>query len=167
MTIEHEQHLEFGDPNSEFTVAAWVRTMEGGSIVSKGRPGDRLSNIDYVFSVFEDGGLEFLRWNEKSRRAENISWGDPNVPLCDGEWHYVAFVNRADDEHSLYVDGEWVKTSKAVWIYNNANTEVVQIGRYRNAIYSENIFDGEIDNLLITKRALSESEIRAFMHKKN
>ncbi len=167
VTIEHEQHLEFGDPNSEFTVAAWVRTMDGGSIVSKGRPGDRLSNIDYVFSVFEDGGLEFLRWNEKSRRAENISWGDPNVPLCDGEWHYVAFVNRADDEHSLYVDGEWVKTSKAVWIYNNANTEVVQIGRYRNAIYSENIFDGEIDNLLITKRALSESEIRAFMHKKN
>ena len=167
VTVEHEQHLEFGDPNSEFTVGAWIRTIDGGSIVSKGRPDNRLSNIDYVFSVFEDGGLEFLRWNEKSGVAENISWIDYNTPLCDGEWHHVAFVNRAKDEHCLYVDGEWVKTSRAVWTYNNANTEVVQIGRYRNAMYSENIFVGEIDNMLITKRALTESEIRAFMHKQN
>lgn len=76
--------------------------------------------------------------------------------LRDDQWHHVA-VTFKNNALKLYLDGELVKTS----ILNNLNTtgSSFLIGASQRNVIDE-LFEGDIDEVRVWNRALSENELK-------
>ena len=103
-----------------------------------------------------------LSINQKSR-------GDINVGLGNGEWKYFntnSVLNENKWQHiiityfnntlSIYVNGQFIASS--IMPYPNSQNDKLGVGNWYS-IVNEGCFQGNIDDLRIYNRALSESEI--------
>jgi hypothetical protein len=107
-----------------------------------------------------EGELSCGLWNGATGAALSGS-----TPVADGEWHQIGFVYRGGDEPSvtLYVDGRADSVSQQggeipAAIRNNESD--VWIGRWAfDAIHPP--FKGELDDVMIFNRALTDEDVRA------
>ena len=140
------------------TVDAWVRSSDPGSyayILSKGASACTAGS--YAFYTGGSGGLIFYIFNGStyvlSPNAGSAIW--------DGNWHHVA--GTFDGSYvRLYVDGIAIGsgTSTSITIgYGLPTTNDLFIGRYGTTCVPR--FNGEVDEVEIYNRALSQSEIQA------
>ena len=79
--------------------------------------------------------------------------------IADGRWHYVVGVRKGQKIY-LYVDGEKVAEGKTPGKVAGDNLAPLRIGGFGVSRYKSWAFEGEIDEVRIYNRALSDDEIR-------
>ncbi len=132
----------------DWTVSAWVRTREGGTIVAKAPakgkwvPQGKALFIDDGRVVFDIGWVGCIT----SRRG-----------VADDAWHHVALVQGAGRQ-TIYIDGAADEKGRlpsrpdaAAWVF--------KIGRAADKFGGD--FRGLLDEVRLYSRALSADEIRA------
>lgn len=110
--------------------------------------------------IKDDGRLFFRPYCEDGEHGASCG----TVRIDDGDWHHVAIVYDKDDNYniSVYYDhgriytnrGSPLKTSK----YNDLNEFTVGCSRRLGAGDVVQAFDGQIDEVRLTRRALDVSE---------
>ncbi len=146
------------DLNGSLTLCAWVRRpagAQGGHIVAL-REGDR---IVFQLAAFGDAkptvpgrmGLQFLRF-------ANALYIDDVLRDADDRWQHVAAVDDGTHIH-LYLDGELVGSQRVRQRRSHA-VAPWRIG-HSGEPHDDRSFDGEIDELLVFRRALTPAEIAA------
>jgi len=159
VTVSNDPSLE---PANTITVDAWVRadSSPGHSyIVSKGTFGG--SSPSYALYA-PNGNLGFL-----VRTTDTNNWAvSPTVPTAtawDGNWHHVAGTYDGSDIR-LYFDGVEVGDGTAKTgniLYASTNSNDLGIGTYLILTFTTLFFTGDVDEVEIFDRVLSESEIFA------
>jgi len=136
------------------TCAAWIKTMATGQIVSWGAD---ISSQKWIMRVQDDNG------DEGTIRVEvNGGYSVGQTDLRDGQWHHVAGVLDSDgtpnvSDIQLYVDGVLeVETALAENTINTATKSDLRIGR---APWGTLPFTGQIDDVRIYSRAVSQAQI--------
>lgn len=155
--------LDFGDPSLPFTIVAWVNTTSAsaGGIVAKARDSNTV-NMDYRLDLQAGGTVSLSRWNQSAGVTESVT--ETAVAINDGQWHQVAFVNVNASSHLLYIDGVLQATSSTTWLYNDANTEPLRVGRDHNGTTSDFYLGGTVDDVAVIDRALIQQEIQDLNH---
>ncbi|MBN2094959.1 MAG: DUF2341 domain-containing protein [Candidatus Aenigmarchaeota archaeon] len=85
---------------------------------------------------------------------------DSQISVADGNWHHVALrYNLSNKEVALYLDGEKVKSDMNGMVAFSA-TDKVSIGQEWDTTTPSDFFQGELDEVRIWSRALSDAEIQ-------
>ncbi len=80
----------------------------------------------------------------------------PGQTLADGRWHQAALVYQPGESLSLHIDGEVAERSTDnIFPALNAKKLPVRVGVANTKFY----FLGDLDEVMIFERALSEREI--------
>ena len=80
-----------------------------------------------------------------------------STPQSLGQWDHVCYVQRASDDHTLYINGNSVATSSASYSVNSGADQVVVGGTTRFTQYH----GGLIDEVALWKRGVTVSEVAA------
>ena len=140
----------FGVTTNSFTVTAWVKP-EG-------------IQDDYAGIVMNDGdqtaGLNFREGNNTLgyHWPGGAWWWDSNLVVPEGQWSYVALVAEPSGI-TIYLNGVGVKHTTTI---NTAELTTMKIGSYKG--WGSRNYRGEIDEVSLWNRALSEDEIRLLRH---
>jgi hypothetical protein len=156
VVVPHSESQNTGD---QLTIEAWVRPTSSGH----GRPIAQkrsTSNVGgYTFETTHapsgpDNGLQFVIWVAGSQRTLQT----PANVLTIGAWQHVAATfDDAEEVMRIYVNGV-EQASASIQGTIDAVTEPVVIGR--NVVIPSFAWQGQIDELGLYNRALSESEVR-------
>jgi uncharacterized repeat protein (TIGR01451 family) len=143
-----------------YTIDAWVRTDQDvglAPILDKREKDSWLHYRGYALRL-TDGKLEFLEGTGPAAQTHTATLG-PNV--ADNNWHFIAVsVDRCVPMGGhMYVDEDLVHTFTPLG-GTLSNPTPLLIGR-RAAVFGGGFFRGCLDEIEITKRALSANELRA------
>jgi hypothetical protein len=136
------------------TVCAWIKTHVTGEITSWGQ---NVAGQKWIFRVQESNGVI-----GGIRIEVNGGYVVGTADLRDGQWHHVAAVMVDDGspdaaEIALYVDGvREVLSAIDSQAINTAADGVLRIGE---APWHYRPFTGQIDDLRVYSRALSQAEL--------
>ncbi|MBR9676848.1 LamG domain-containing protein [Candidatus Woesearchaeota archaeon] len=138
---------------SSLTVSAWVKTT------SSSRQG--------IYSESEDAGQEdFMQLNTNNGKAEGFTRANDGTlhtltgtaDINDNQWHHLVLTKNITT-HQLFVDGVLENTS--TFSVDYYDIEQVTIGSRWSEGNPLNLFAGDIDEVMIFKRALTPQEINA------
>ncbi len=141
---------KFDTDSRNFSITARIKTEKGGTIWSK--------TVDQP-SWVPNGQSMFLR---DGRLTLDIGWVgavQSNQDVADGKWHAVAMTWRAADARvSFYVDGKpagggFLKVAEAL------RNSVIRIGSTNENFPDPSFFSGEMANIRLFQRLLSDNEI--------
>ena len=139
---------DFG--TGSFTVTAWIRTQQDGSIVAKTRSkGDWASGGK---SLFIRGG----------RVTYDIGWVGAlraKSSVTDGKWHHVALTGGKTQK--IYVDGRLEGTATMEQKRDPRGSALMIGYTSRNFPEDGTTFQGDIDELCVYGRVLRASDVRA------
>ena len=143
----------------EFTLTVWAR-----------QPSDTSSNADNILSK---GDNDSFRWRLSSNgipwllivedgTGDYNSSRDADYSVTQDEWHHhavsVIFDGNGGGEIRFYLDGEHRTTNSHSIEPLRTTTKDLQIGTYTD---SSELWEGELSDVRIYNRALSEKEINA------
>ncbi len=144
------------------TIAAWVKTTDGGS--------------QYVFSLYDrsessgagmgiDNGELFWVVQEGGTVVVNV---EANISLNDNTWHHIA-VTVDGSGNKLFIDGVQVTSGNLTYLDGNASTTAffddvsfiddMQIGALDDTGGIQFPYDGLIDDVRVYDRALTAADI--------
>lgn len=162
------------DANSSFTIEAWVNPSslpsgdnDSAGIVSKGGVGEGATvDHNYWLALAHDsvwGGAvgDGVTFGFEDNLGGNhyVSLDNTSLPL--GEWSHVAGVfNDTGNKLELYLNGALINTASNITATPNQQNQAVEIGRMPIA-GGTTYFDGKIDEVRITKSALSGAQVSA------
>lgn len=164
--IDHGKSLDFGNENavvvanraqnnpSVFSTEAWFKTTTavGGKIVGFGNAASGLSSsYDRHVYMRNDGSLVFGVYTG----AENIAASPKSYN--DGEWHHVVSTMSGDGMR-LYVDGALVDSNPQTAAQSFNGYWRVGGDRVWGGASSP-WFDGQIDEVAVYSRALTQEEV--------
>lgn len=135
--------------NANRTMSAWIKTTTvNGEIISYGR---NATGQKWVFRVNGNGKL---------RVEINGGYIVGTKDINDGEWHHVACVlnGNAVSDITLFVDGDKQVNTELSSIAVNTTSDIkvrVSLG------INNRQFTGNVDNIKIWDRALTEDEIKS------
>ena len=136
-------------PTDAFTIAAWIRTSSA-------------STIPYIYDRVDQNDGFGLRLTSNGNLRVTVNGGNAEQisarVVTDGLWHYVATTyNRLNNKLALFIDGQELET-----VGCNA-ISISYLPEPRNGIGGpgkvNNFFSGEIDDLRVYTRDLSNCEI--------
>ena len=86
----------------------------------------------------------------------------PRAVVADGKWHHVTLVYSQDKQTKLYIDGGSIQSSVyAPPVSSFVSTNRVAIGGFVSNSCSQNHnFQGQIDDVRIYNRAITETEVK-------
>ncbi|MDR4511253.1 MAG: discoidin domain-containing protein [Nitrososphaeraceae archaeon] len=144
---------------NNFSVAAWFKTGSNDSVdsflIDKGGIGSEANGENMNFGIFFDP-MGKLHAGFETLDGTNYFISSPNK-LNDNEWHYV----------TLTYDGSILKLFVDGVLVNDMNTEGAEpdsTGKTRitvgaNSLFKDKLFKGEIDEIRIWDRALTNAEV--------
>jgi hypothetical protein len=151
-------------PSVELSVAAWMRLPQGRSGVHTLLARQQAADVrdDFFLGVFAHTPVDDELVVNSKTWATRVA-----VPLVRprGQWIHVAATHERSGATTLFVDGKPVATrwSKRPQVPLQAAKKVVigggVNGREPRAV--NQLFDGDLDELLVYDRALGEDEIQA------
>jgi len=138
--------MDFGSNNT--TISAWIKTKDGGTIISKAAQSGQWVKNGKTF--FVRGG----------KLGYDVGWvgqvsGGPKVN--DGKWHHVSATRNQSGRVTLYVNGK--KTASKALPSTDDASHIVRLGYTATDFMPP--FKGEIDEVQIFKRVLSVKELTA------
>jgi len=166
-------HPELNVGTGSFTLDAWVRTTASSGVVVlvDKRTGTGFATTAQGYSLFlGNGRLGFQMANGVGSGfctpapggSSCVNYGSTGPNVADGQWHHVAaVVDRSDPKNGvrLYVDGNLVFTGAPLSGDLN-NTSDLYIGVRTPGQGGGGFFPGDLDELELFKRALSQNEIQ-------
>jgi hypothetical protein len=139
-------------PN-EFSVSAWYKTSNLGLGTQTGEEIVSAGN-SYLLRV-RNNQVEFTKRVTTNTYAQCIG---PFTGSVDGAWHHVVGVTSAAGM-VLYVDGNQVLTNtRTENVFYDANADFV-VGRH--PVQTTWDFDGNIDDVRVYSRALTDADVQA------
>ncbi|MFS8888390.1 LamG domain-containing protein [Synechococcus sp. R55.1] len=168
-------HAELNVGTGNFTLDAWVRTGSSGLIVLVDK---RSGPTPQGYSLFlVNGRLGFQMANgvgssdcaatpTPGRACVNYVAPPTSPNVADGQWHHVAaVVNRANATSGvrLYVDGVQVFAGSPL-TGNLDNTSDLYLGMRTPAQNGGGFLPGDLDEVELIKRALTQQEIQAIFN---
>jgi hypothetical protein len=168
-------HAELNVGTGNFTLDAWVRTGSSGLIVLVDK---RSGPTPQGYSLFlVNGRLGFQMANgvgssvcaatpTPGRACVNYVAPPTSPNVADGQWHHVAaVVDRADATSGvrLYVDGVQVFAGSPL-TGNLDNTSDLYLGMRTPAQNGGGFLPGDLDEVELIKRALTQQEIQAIFN---
>lgn len=150
---------DFDLTDRDYTVAARIRTVEGGTIFCQTQPGEQWVPDGKVFFV-RDGRLCF-----------DIGWVgvvESRRKIDDGQWHDVAIRwRRKSAEAALFIDGRPDRRG-ALRPAGRLKSPVVRLGfGAPDFPQPRSYFKGDIDEVRFHHRALSDQELAARREARN
>ncbi len=146
MYIDDSDYLDF---TTAFSIELWIRTSTSGTggLISKMDTNDNA----YLLVKSSENYANLYVANTSSAWQSHILG---TTPLNDGNWHHIIGVYNETNPLKLYVDGvsEGAITGDEPATIR-VNTQVIRIGKYSNVEYG-----GDMDEVVIYNRALSEDE---------
>jgi hypothetical protein len=166
-------HAELNVGTGNFTLDAWVRTGSSGVLVDK-RSGPTpqgyalfLVNGRLGFQMANGAGSSICAPTPKPGYACVNYVAPPTSPnVADGQWHHVAaVVDRANATSGvrLYVDGVQVFAGSPL-TGNLDNTSDLYLGMRTPAQQGGSFLPGDLDEVELIKRALTQQEIQAIFN---
>lgn len=152
--------VDFG--GSDFSIGAWisVRDLGGGrqQIVSKDQIGRRQFIFDFDSANDGNNRIGIIYFKDIGGNATLRS--DPH-PITDNDWHYVV-AQRVGNSFEMFLDGGLIKNGTGLGSHGTmaATTAKLQIGE-REFTTARDFFNGQIGDVSIYKRALTQQEISA------
>ncbi len=149
--------------NTPRTCAFWIKTTQSAAdVISWGRTldeyGQQVLGQKWVIN-FSNGYLRTMV------HGGNLWTYSPSIQ--DGQWHHIAVVLDNDgsmnvDETKHYVDGVLQSVySTTAYPVNTVAAEDMTFGQ--SIVHGGNFFAGQLDEVRIYDRALSEDEVRTMM----
>lgn len=137
---------------STFTVAAWIRpdasASDWGWIAGEG------DNFGIAVNRFNFDDFLFYYYNGSGWVFDLV----PAAGLHDGDWHHVAGVlDAANNTMRLFIDSEEVAVRPTSGAISYAKLSGFRVG----SMNGQRHFDGDIDDVRLYNRALSEAEVAA------
>jgi len=160
--VSNTPGMDFG--TNDFSIACWIRLASldagpgGGREIIHKSVGDVPSNRNYTYFLEYDAGPA-LRF----RVSDTNSVNDLTItnPLSTGVWYHVAAV-RMGNTNQIYLNGLLLSQQVSGSNINSGIGGTAYIGEIApNGIPLTRFFDGQIDELSLFNRALSQSEIGA------
>ncbi|MDX1372390.1 MAG: LamG domain-containing protein, partial [Nitrososphaeraceae archaeon] len=159
LDVENSEKLQL----TKFTVSVWFSTdkrdyINPGMIVNKGgmNEDDRGKNMNYGIWITPTEELEGGFERESGTNIFVTSKGKFN----DGNWHH-AILTYDGSALTLYVDGKIVgKVNSLRASPDNTGNQPIRIGA--NSFAKDKFFTGNVDEVMIWDRALSQDEIFNF-----
>ena len=142
---------------NDFTISSWVLNSKGGTIVAKrNSPGwGNFWSLDF--------GKNAPAW-EISQENSPIGYDFfESQNVYPNEWKFCTLV-RVGKQIYLYVDGKKISANSTSIIQNINNTANITFAARKLSEYSyelTEIFNGQLDDISIYNRALTEQEITA------
>jgi hypothetical protein len=140
------------------TLVTWVRTGALGNNTQWLAPG--------ITGVEEAGFANdvFWGWVDASGRigvqAGDVAGAKSANPINDNQWHHVAFTRNASTGRvEVYVDG--VLSGAATSALGIMTTPFTSIGRIEDTAGTHTYFNGQLDELHVFDRVLSQGEIQS------
>ena len=184
-----DDYVDFGSPSplnfisqSDATLSAWFKTTENGKgrIVSWGA-WSWAGGAALIFNHENEGEVNFHVGITSGDQSDGILTRTQRKDFNDGEWHHVTAVFKWDDYVRVYVDGiqqnieirdtncgssegdEIDITGCTKMTFDAPDSDNLYVGRGRGGQYA----DGQIDDVRVYDRALSEPEIKALHNEGN
>ena len=147
--IARAEGFDFSE--SDYTVAAWVKTTRGGVILCKTSPSGKWQR---------DGKSFFIQHAVPRLDSHSVGSVSGTIRVSDGEWHHMAVVFQANSKNvSFYVDGQRAG-QKQLRVRPDPQDMVVRLGTgFPHA------FTGTMDEVCVFGRCLSMGQIRVLMEK--
>jgi hypothetical protein len=159
VTVPHDPSLDAWP----LTVMAWINTTQSTgaypAMIAKYQGGQA-----HGYALALDSG-RFTPWYyvDGNNHVEELTGAQlDGLFVADGRWHHLAYVVGATNAQT-YIDGTlmnvlpWIGTAGPV-----ATTEPLLFGRYNGG--SGQAFAGQLDEVSIWNRPLTETEVRSHMH---
>ena len=143
--------------NLNFSVDFWIKTRDGlGGVINKFTP-----DGDNGWRINLDGGrIEFYYYASSSNYITRLL--SPATKVDDGNWHHVA-VTLDSGNARCYIDGALARTSgwngTATQTTTTANIQLGYAAADSPSGDTGGYFDGELDELRIWTKTLSEFEV--------
>ena len=157
ITIPDNQLLQV---TNNYVFLAWIKTIKSsGTILSK----TDLNNpwYGYVFAIGPDSGGKLALWNGSG--GWTTSSGSA---VNDGSWHQVGVVVEGRTL-KFYVDGAQDGVTKTLTSITNTSTEDLRIGFEQNPGADSRYFSGNIDEVKVFDKALTNNDIRNIYNYEN
>lgn len=148
---------------SDFTIDFWIRTTN--TTRTEGVLGKREICGHHSFWDMRVGSNGTLNVElDQDAGATNYNTQTTSVPINDGVFHLVAVV-REGATMRIYVDGVLSATGTTAGVTNLVNTALLTAGTSAcTGQDGTNFFTGQLDELEIFNRALSQCEIQAIFN---
>lgn len=145
----HSPNLNLG---TNFTVSAWVKRGNTGTILSK------RNNFTEGYDLRFDGtGRLQMRWLNGATTQTALS----NTVIPTGRWHYVA-VTYDGTNARIYIDGVLDRT-QALAAPSGSNTHEFLVGA-ANAVSPGVFYQGGLDEIRLWNVTLTEQQLRFIMN---
>ncbi len=146
---EYVQLPHFGVTTNNFTMTAWIKP---NGIQS-----------DYSSILMNDASAAGINFRESNNTLGyhwpgGEWWWDSNLVVPTNEWSHIALV-ATPNGITLYLNGIGVTHNIAI---SPVLLETIKIGSYKG--WTSRNYNGEIDEVAIWNRSLSEIEIRSYRH---
>lgn len=150
---------------SEFTISAWFKNSTGATglntIISK-QGSAAHEDRNFWISVdsdnsFEGDGVVWVRTSSEGGDVDLVS----SEGFNDGQWHHLVFThNPSNNDAELYINGDLEDEQTSAVDNPDGQGEPLAIGAQINGDISdvERFFEGDLDEVKVYNRALSQDE---------
>ena len=156
VVIPRDERMNVGE--GDFTVTAWINPHElrQGGIVCLG---EYNYTHGWYFDMPDNRGILRIETMNSDRKLNGVVQSAPGILRTHRWQHVAAVVKRGENQTKLYVNGYHVATGTIQSANLDNPTKDMHIGRIQGA----QKFLGEIDDVRLFRRALSESELEAII----
>lgn len=159
VVITDHSATNFGAGN--YSVVVWVKTAATNRMMLWQESGKNGSGDNQTWLRMGDNATtQFLRFATEDATGGAILSMGAAAKLSDGQWHQIAAVRNGTNT-SVYVDGVKMGNLNAANLKVVSNAQNFKIGMQEGATANSNFFNGQLDDLLIYNKALTEAEIVA------
>jgi endonuclease/exonuclease/phosphatase family metal-dependent hydrolase len=159
LSIKFKDHFSFNDYKG-FSIACWVKKYptdpEAYTILAQLQK-DSISESGWKIKTQANGAWEW--WFSDGRK----SWEyQPTNQQCinDDKWHLLTFAyDGSTQQANLYYDGRNVAIYSLVGNQLRFNSSFIQVGADEYTNNGQDLFNGQIDDLNIWSRVISDEEV--------
>ncbi|MHA1690092.1 MAG: LamG domain-containing protein, partial [Candidatus Heimdallarchaeaceae archaeon] len=158
ISVNNADELNFG--TNSFSISAWFKTSgEGPTYIITKNTEDYISTPGFNIRMNSSETLTFTVTDGTNHASP---WG--TIAANDEQWHHVVGVYDGENKKAyLYLDGALDTTYTNANLGSTSNTGNLYIGRNPESV--SQVWNGQICNVKIWNRALSEEEIKLLYEK--
>ncbi len=159
LSTDNSSVMNFG--KGEFTIECWIKPKPNTGkpfcvIISSQLLENSPDKFFNIAVIGDNSGQKIYAQHYNGYDNRVVFLNDSYLNFYDNQWHHVAFVREDNKEPTFYIDGQKMNATVAngSWIgLDITSVSEVFLGR-RNDIANNYLFEGLLDQLRITPKAL-------------
>ncbi|TJZ59912.1 PKD domain-containing protein [Sphingobacterium olei] len=156
LVIPDHDALNFGQ--SDYSISVWIKSAAGDRMMAWQESGKNGPNDNQSWLRLNDNATDRrMRFNTEDTTGGFIVNADRNV--TNGQWNHVVCVRRGN-RSLIYVNGVVVREGTTATVKTVSNAGDFKIALQETATGFNNFFKGDLDDLVVYRKALTEAEIK-------